>query len=412
MLEALQGDRGVQVIGRCNSAQDLVPRVEQDQADVLVLDDDLHLLDAERLQDLTRRRRVPVVLLVHDPDAARWRSLRAVVLPWTAAAADVLTGVDRAVRRDFARNQSGGDARREPLASAGDAEASATGGTRVIALFGGAGAPGRTTLGVNLLAVLGASRRAVLVDLDLTGSAVAAHLRAVHPAWNIVDLALAHPRTPEGWDQILEGRLQPIGSFSRGARVLCGVARPQQRANITPAFVEGLVGQLRERFDHVLLDLGDEPLSDSGREAMVAAAALGAADHVLLVAAADPLSVHHAQLARDEAAGVLDLERTSLVVNRCDSSEDASSSSAALRLPLVCSIPSDPRVRLALALGQPAVCDARSRLRRPVGQLAGRIAEAVLDAPILSSDGAQRDRLAPVRSLLAPLSSVLGGVRG
>ena len=135
----------------------------------------------------------------------------------------------------------------------GDAEASATGGTRVIALFGGAGAPGRTTLGVNLLAVLGASRRAVLVDLDLTGSAVAAHLRAVHPAWNIVDLALAHPRTADGWDQILEGRLQPIGSFSQGARVLCGVARPQQRANITPAFVEGLVGQLRERFDHVLL---------------------------------------------------------------------------------------------------------------------------------------------------------------
>jgi len=69
-----------------------------------------------------------------------------------------------------------------------------------MALFGGAGAPGRTTTAVNLLTVLGVARHTVLVDLDTTGAGVAAHLRAVHPAWNILDVALARPRTPEAWD--------------------------------------------------------------------------------------------------------------------------------------------------------------------------------------------------------------------
>ena len=131
---------------------------------------------------------------------------------------------------------------------------------RIIALFGGAGAAGKTTTAVNLLTVLGVSRRAVLVDLDTTGASVAAHLRAVQPAWNILDVALKAPRSPEAWSQILDHRLQRIGSFSQGARVLCGIGRPRERSALTGAFVESLIAHLAERFDHVLLDLGDEPL--------------------------------------------------------------------------------------------------------------------------------------------------------
>ena len=60
------------------------------------------------------------------------------------------------------------------------------------------------------------------------------------------------------------------------------------------------------------------------------AAALGAADHALPVASSDPLSVHRAQLARKEAAGLLEEEKSSLVVNRCDNRQDAASCTAAL----------------------------------------------------------------------------------
>ena len=413
LLEYLTAAPTLQLVARCNSALEVVARLEQDDVDVLVLDDDLHLLDVERLKDLTRRRRVPIVLLVHDPDGARWHDLQAVVLLATATSADILEGIDRASRRNFGRSGVAGDRQAvAPLPTRNRSSASNGGATRVVALFGGPGAPGRTSIAVNVLAVLGATRRAVLVDLDMTGAAVAAYLRGVHPAWNIVDIAIARPQTREAWEQFVEDRLQPIGSFSPGARVLCGVARPKHRSHISPGFVEQLVGHLALRFDHVLLDVGDEPLSGSGSEAMVTAAALTASDHVLLVAAADPLSLHHAQLAREDAANLLDPDRTSLVMNRCDSSQDAASGVAALKLPLAAVLPSDARVRRALVDGQPAVCDARSRIRRPIAELAGRIAADSLVAPAIQESQQQRTgRFATFRSLLAPVTGMLGGVR-
>jgi MinD-like ATPase involved in chromosome partitioning or flagellar assembly len=121
--------------------------------------------------------------------------------------------------------------------------------------------------------------------------------------------------------------------------------------------------------------------------------------------------VHHAQLAKEEAAGVLDIERTSVVVNRCDSAQDTISCSAALKLPVVAIIPSDARVRQALAAGQPVVCDSTSRVRRPIAELAERIAEARLDVPEISARRTGSARLAPLRSFLAPVASVLGGAR-
>ena len=216
----------------------------------------------------------------------------------------------------------------------------------MVALFGGPGAPGRHC-GREPAGHPGRLATRGLVDLDLTGAAVAVHVRALQPAWNILDVAEARPSTPEAWDQ---GSRRPAadGRSSHGARALCGLGRPRERSKLSATFVEQLIAHLAERFDHVLLDLGDEPLSDASTEALVGAAAL-AADHVLLVAAPDPLSVHHAQIARDEASAVLDLERASLVLNRCDRGQDATSCAAALQIPLVARIPFDARVQGALA---------------------------------------------------------------
>jgi MinD-like ATPase involved in chromosome partitioning or flagellar assembly len=418
LMQALGNDRTLQVVGRCNSATELLSRVGQEDAEVVVLDDDLHLLDSDRLQDLTRRRRLAVVLLVHDRESDRWRNLQAVVLPSTADLAEIRVGVDRALGHDLSQphiRSSGGTAARtiESSASAQTAGSESTEDrrARIIALFGGAGAAGKTTTAVNLLTVLGVSRRAVLVDLDTTGASVAAHLRAVQPAWNILDVALKAPRSPETWGQILDQRLQRIGSFSQGARVLCGIGRPRERTALTGGFVESLVAYLAQQFDHVLLDLGDEPLCDTSTESMVAAAALRAAEHVLLVAAPDPASVHHAQMARDEAAGVLDLERTWLVLNRCGRGEDGASSAAALELPLLARIPFDPHVQQALAEGQPAVCQPGSRLRRPIGELAERIAAERVEVPTIVAGLQRRDRLSWLRPRLAPVAALLGGSR-
>ena len=411
LLQALQGERGVQVVGRCNSAPEVGPRLDRDHPDVLLLDDDLHLLDRDSISDLVRRRRVSIVLLVHDLEDARWRRIKAVLLPWNATDAEILAGLDRAVRRDFRLAGAEPDPVESQPASERAAEtATRTTRARVIALFGGAGAPGRTTTAVNLLTVLGVAHRTLLVDLDLTGSAVAAHLRAVHPAWNILDVALARPRTSQAWDQVLEPRLQRVGGFSPRAFALPGLARPRQRSEISAGFVEELVGHLAERFEHVLLDLGDESLGDTSHESKLGAAAVAAADEVLVVASADPLSVHHAQLATEDAGAVLDAEHTWLVLNRSDGVEDTVSSVAALKLPLAAVLPTDKRARQALAMGEPAVCDSRSRMRRPIAELAERIAETRLEFPVASFADRRPDRLKWLRPRLAPVAGLLGGL--
>ena len=357
---------------------------------------------------------------MHDRESDRWRNLQAVVLPSTADLTEIRAGVDRALRHDLSQTQtharsSGGAPARTSEASASarmaGSESLEDRRARIIALFGGAGAAGKTTTAVNLLTVLGVSRRAVLVDLDTTGASVAAHLRAVQPAWNILDVALKAPRSPEAWSQILDHRLQRIGSFGQGARVLCGIGRPRERSALTGGFVESLVAHLAERFDHVLLDLGDEPLCDTSTESMVGAAALRAAEHVLLVAAPDPASVHHAQMARDEAEGVLDLERTWLVLNRCGRGEDGAYSAAALELPLLARIPFDSHVQQALAEGQPAVCQSGSRLRRPIGELAECIAAERVEVPTVVGAPRRRDRLSWLRPRLPPVAALLGGSR-
>src|SRR5258708_7302475 len=122
VIEGCLGDRSLRVVGRCSSALDLVRRVEQEQADVLLVDDDLHLLDADRLDDLTRRRRLRVVLLAHDPDAERWRRLQALVLPWTADLPQIRSGIDRALVRDFGQTVSASIAESHPpIQAANDA---------------------------------------------------------------------------------------------------------------------------------------------------------------------------------------------------------------------------------------------------------------------------------------------------
>jgi MinD-like ATPase involved in chromosome partitioning or flagellar assembly len=412
VLEACLGDRGLRVVGRCNSALELVRRVGIDQPDMVVIDDDLHLLDADRLRDLTRRR-LRVVLLAHDADAERWQGVQALVLSSDANENMIRSGIGQALKREFGRRSA------TPVADSdgvpgGDkvTRGTSTETTQVVTFFGGPGAPGRTTMAVNLLAILGASRRTVLVDLDSTGSAVAAHIRALHPAWNVVDLALEGPRTSEDWDRALLHRLQPIGSYSDGARVLCGVGRPRERSVLSAGFVENLIAHLRSRFDHILLDLGDEPVLDTSIEALIAATALRAADHVLLVAAPDPVRLHHAQIARDEAAGVLDVSRTSLVLNRCRRGDDGLSSSVALQLPLLVRIPWDSRVERALADGQPAVRDPSSRLRAPLSRLAEAIADERLTLRSLE-DAEQRTTrpLGWLRPLLAPMTGLIGAPR-
>ena len=109
----------------------------------------------------------------------------------------------------------------------------------MIAFWSGRGAPGKTTLALNCLALAGAVEPTVLVELDTVAASLAAYLddgrqgRPRRARSTLLELAGARLRTAEDWDQALGGILQPLGSFSPHARLLCGIAHPEQRAKLT-----------------------------------------------------------------------------------------------------------------------------------------------------------------------------------
>ena len=226
------------------------------------------------------------------------------------------------------------------------------------------------------------------------------------------------PRTSEDWERELSRTLQPLGPYSPHARLLCGIAHPEQRNKLKDpaAFVEALIAELRQRFARVFLDIGSDPLGGESTEACIGSAALRLADWVLVVATPEPASVHRACMAMREAGDRLDRERASLVVNRVDPKQhgDVSWISDAVGLPILATLPADDRAQQrAVAAAVPVVRDPDSRLRRPLAQLLDQLgtaptAEAFVPAP-------RPSRRIPVwgqlRTAMSVLTTFAGGPR-
>lgn len=284
----------------------------------------------------------------------------------------------------------------------------------MIALWSGRGSAGKTTLALNALALGGAVEPTVLIELETTAASLAAYLddgrdgRPRRARRTLLDLAGAQLRTPVEWDEALERSLQPLGEYSPHARLLCGVAHPEQRYKIADptAFVEVLVRELQSRFTRVLLDVGSDPLGCESTEALVASSALRVADRVLVIATPEPASVHRTCMAIGEAGHRLDRPGVSLVVNRVDSKlhRDVGWISAAVGLPIAAVLPADDGAqRRAVAAALPVVRDPGSRLRRPLGSLLEQ-----LGSPPSVSAFAPSPRQARLGSFRAMLSFVPG----
>jgi hypothetical protein len=97
LLTALQADARQRLVARVTSAADLVRLVEEGQADVAVLDEDLHALSQESL-DVLADRRLPFVFLARDPDAAGWRVQGGLVLPAGSEPGAIVEALSRALR--------------------------------------------------------------------------------------------------------------------------------------------------------------------------------------------------------------------------------------------------------------------------------------------------------------------------
>lgn len=414
LLAVCREDPRVRIVARCSSAPEMLAALREGAGNVALLDEDLHLLDDEHLGYLEATG-VPAVVLARDVEADRWHGRSVRVVSAEAEATEILLVLAEPWQGE--RRVSTPPAAAEP--SLASPASDPPGHLQVFAFWSGSGSPGRTTLAINWGALLGSVARTIIVDLDLTGAAVAAQLDQSRPehrrrelvSSNVLQLASANPDSPDEWRHEVFRVARPLGRFSPHADILAGVPRARLRDGISADFVERLITELRRHYTYILLDLGDEPLGEPSREAAVGAAALRAADQIIVVCPPDAPGLHQTAKALAEAGPLVDWARAGVIVNRYDSryhQADVARIEEALKLQLVGVLPVDAgAVQRALAEGRPVVCDRASKLRRPLQDLAERVHGAHVEAPSDVRKQRRAPALGRLRAALAGLGLAL-----
>ncbi len=111
-------------------------------------------------------------------------------------------------------------------------------------------ADGVTCLGLGLAAVLGSRHRTVVIDLNLESSDVAPFLD-LEEQRTLYHLAYGAQLSPISGEDLRQ-HLQ----WHDGFAVLAGISHPQQREQIHPHFLGGLIQAVRAQFETVLIDAG------------------------------------------------------------------------------------------------------------------------------------------------------------
>jgi pilus assembly protein CpaE len=177
---------------------------------------------------------------------------------------------------------------------------------RVVTVFSPKGGVGKTTMTVNIALALNAlGSRVCVVDLDLAFGDVAITMQLI-PTHTIADAAGLE-------DQLDWSMLESLVSEHRsGVTVLAAPTNPEGRERITPGLVRRVIGVLRERFDHVVID------TPPGFDDQVLGA-FDETDDIVVVATLDVPTIKNVKVAL-ETLDLLHLVRDHrhLVLNRAD----------------------------------------------------------------------------------------------
>jgi MinD-like ATPase involved in chromosome partitioning or flagellar assembly len=328
-----RGGAAVVLARRCVDLADLLASASAGTAAVAVVAPNLPGLDADSVAAL--RRGGVSVLAVGEPDELEPRQadrLRRLGIEQLLPSSEVDGLVDRvrAAAAPAVATQADG-VPESPASLLDDPEPGAEPGSgrrrprgRLVAVWGPAGAPGRTTVAVGLAAALAQDgHEALLVDADPYGGTVAQHLGVLEEVSGILAAARAANAGLLDADG-LAGMARQVGG---GLRLLTGLPRADRWTEVRRAAFERVLEDAPLLADHVVLDTGFSLESDPGdafggapqRNAMTLDT-LQAADDVVVVGAADPVGL--ARLARGLVAlrEVLPAVRPHVVVNRARAS--------------------------------------------------------------------------------------------
>ena len=398
-LEMLARSTRLAVHRRCVDLHDLVAGAGTGTARAALASAGLVGLDADSVATLCRHG-VGLVVVADDPvpqSAERLRRLgvRAVV------GRDLAGLVDALVAAEGGRTPAEATGPPAPLAEpdAGvDAGEDAPAVGRLVAVWGPAGAPGRTTVAVGLAAEAAhRGRRTLLVDADPYGGAVAQHLGVLEEVSGL----LAAARLANA-GELDPARLAGLArAVTEGLRVLTGLPRPDRWQEVRPGAFTDLLDAACSLDDLVVVDLGfslerdpQDPFGSAPQRNQTTLMTLEQAHDVVVVGSADPVGL--ARLAR----GLVDLQEAAsgvplhVVVNRTRPTLGWSESQIRgmvegfVRPSSVTFVPDDrPTADQALMAGRSLVELADSALRRGVGELAD-----ALVGPAGAGAGSRRSR--------------------
>jgi Flp pilus assembly CpaE family ATPase len=196
--------------------------------------------------------------------------------------------------------------------------------SRVVAVWGPAGAPGRTAIAVALAAELaGMGHSVVLADADPYGGATAPALGLLDEAPGFAAacrLASRDALTRDEFERVAQRYLSPGGAFW----VLTGIGRASRWPELSGDRVERVLDACRVWADYTVVDVGfnletdEEITSDlfAPRRNAATLAALERADHVVTVGLADPVGLSRLVRTLGDVSEAAPQARLHVLVNR------------------------------------------------------------------------------------------------
>lgn len=330
VAELSTGQYDVDIVRRCVDVADLLAATAAGLARVVIVSAELQRLDRDVLTRLAVSG-VAVVGLASPGDDEATRRLRLLgirdVLPSDASAADVATAVTAAVsaRTELRSHDFADPASALPVPRAGERGAPAQDDPRSLgrqfAVWGPAGAPGRSTITLGLgaeFATLGLN--VLLVDADPYGGVVAQLLGLLDEAPGLA----AACRLANNGSLDDAALTELVTSVGPRLHVLTGIARAERWPELRPAALESVLQLARDRYDVVVVDCGfclerDEEISfdvAAPRRNGATLTAIATADTVIAVASADPVGLQRLVRAMSDLADVVPGVAPVAIVNR------------------------------------------------------------------------------------------------
>lgn len=298
-LRVLTGRRDLVVLKRCVDVDDLLATATSGQADTAVVAIEAPGLDLAAVDHLGTHG-VRTIAVVADENS----TVRAGRIGVRACVAEV-EELPEAITTD--------QVPQPPPPDPVEERAPKTRG-HVLAVWGPAGAPGRTTVAIALAAALSRRARTTLVDVDPYGGTVAQALGILDEVSGLLSAARLAATG------MLEERFAGVQrAIDKQFTVVTGLPRPDRWSEVRPGTVE-LLAELAGHHGHVVLDTGfsleEDDLSGRPGRHQLTLAALDAADEVLVVGTADPVGLSRLVRALVDLRERQPITPTRVVVNR------------------------------------------------------------------------------------------------